>query len=311
MKKILLLMALLLGTFSSTYAEKRIKSISLNASSGTELMELSYDEEGKLAAATFYSNEELEQTWTFTYNLPYEITNLVVNYNGYQNTELYNIQDGLASVRTLEMPGDNIIVRNEFSYENQRMQTLNVYVNDRLKSSFELTWAGDNMVSGIMNGNRYYTFEYSDLTGNAVAKWLFSLMGFVENPYLHNLNSMPFLGIVGYPTNNFLSNYHYEYSDRSEDINFEYTSDYDGCITHVTMLKTSSENGRKPSTSTYEYELEWEDASSSNIVTTRIDKERSSILYNMNGQRVDSNYYGIVVINGQKFFNNKDILKTR
>lgn len=101
MKKIILLMVLLLGTYSSIYAEKRIKSIGQSNSSGTELMELTYDEEGKLTAATFYSDDKLEQTWTLSYNLPNEITNTIYNYNGYQNTESYNIQDGIASVRTL------------------------------------------------------------------------------------------------------------------------------------------------------------------------------------------------------------------
>lgn len=68
------------------------------------------------------------------------------------------------------------------------------------------------------------------------------------------------------------------------------------------MVKASYEVGRTPKPTTYEYELEWEEAPTTNIVAAQTDMEKSSILYNMKGQRVNSNYHGIVVANGQKYF---------
>lgn len=296
MKKILLLSLLFAIPFSS-FAGKRLTTLTHIDEYGTESGVFTYDEEGRICQLDLSNSDGGSSTCTYTY---YGDSRIELYHTDGNKTVVYELEDGKVKTVTIDWPAEYLTVRDELIYEGDKLVEMDLYSGGADERNY-ITWNGDNIAESYHiwgeGTNREswerLTFTPSELSSTPLVNALFEWSGRDFNDFIYIIGFYRHIGTT--PANLFATMTH-DSKSKKETMGlytYQYDTNGDGDVVKVTIT-------REKDGSTDVYDLEWEDAPDG-IRTVSADPVRTDS-YTLNGIRLQGApaQRGVYIRNGRK-----------
>jgi len=301
MKKILLLSLLLAIPFSS-FAGKRLTTLTHIGKYKTESGVFTYDEEGRICQLDLSDSRGRSSTCTYTY---YGDSRIELYHTDGNKTVVYELEDGKVKTTTIDWPAEYLTVRDEFFYEGDKLVEMDLYAGgEGADERNYITWNGDNIaeyyhISGEGTNREYWyrlTYTASELSSTPLVNALFECIGSTSPGFDEFIYMIGFYKHIGTtPANLFATMTHDSKSKKESQglYTYQYDTNGDGDVVKVTIT-------REKDGSTDVYDLEWEDAPDG-IGTVSADPVPTDS-YTLNGIRLQGapTQQGVYIRNGKK-----------
>lgn len=297
MKKILLLSLLFAIPFSS-FAGKRLTTLTHIGKYKTESGVFTYDEEGRICQLDLSNSDGRSSTCTYTY---YGDSRIELYHTDGNKTVVYELEDGKVKTVTIDWPAEYLTVRDELIYEGDKLVEMDSYSGGTDERNY-ITWNGDNIaesyhISGEGTNRESWerlTFTPSELSSTPLVTTLFEWSGSTSPGFDDFIYIIGFYRHIGTTPANLFATMTHDSKKKPQGLyTYQYDTNGDGDVVKVTIT-------REKDGSTDVYDLEWEDAPDG-IRTVSADPVRTDS-YTLNGIRLQGapTQQGVYIRNGKK-----------
>ena len=299
MKKILLLSLLFAIPFSS-FAGKRLTTLTHIGKYKTESGVFTYDEEGRICQLDLSDSRGRSSTCTYTY---YGDSRIELYHTDGNKTVVYELEDGKVKTTTIDWPAEYLTVRDELIYEGDKLVEMDLYSGGADERNY-ITWNGDNIaesyhISGEGTNRESWkrlTFTPSELSSTPLVNALFECIGSTSPGFDEFIYITGFYKHIGTTPANLFATITHDSKSKKESqglYTYQYDTNGDGDVVKVTIT-------REKDGSTDVYDLEWEDAPDG-IRTVSADPVATDS-YTLNGIRLQGApaQRGVYIRNGKK-----------
>jgi len=299
MKKILLLSLLFAIPFSS-FAGKRLTTLTHIGKYKTESGVFTYDEEGRICQLDLSNSDGGSSTCTYTY---YGDSRIELYHTDGNETVVYELENGKVKTMTIDWPAEYLTVRDELIYEGDKLVEMNLYAGGEGADEHNyITWNGDNIaeyyhISGEGTNKEAWkklTFTHSELSSTPLVNTLFDWAGSTSPNFNDFIYVIGFYKYIGTTPKNLFATTNHDSDEKPQGLyTYQYDTNADGDVVKVTIT-------REKDGSMNVYDLEWEDAPDG-IRTVSADPVATDS-YTLNGIRLQGApaQRGVYIRNGRK-----------